>query len=426
MWKWEPRDRGTSLKHAPCFYSVVREAPIMTETVDAHVLEQFQITKKVGQGAYGIVWQAIHRESGNAVALKKCFDAFRNNTDSKRTFREVMYLKALSGHENIVNILGVLPSSGDRDLYITFEYMQTDLSHVIKAKLLTEIHIKFIAYQTLRALKYIHSAELIHRDIKPSNILIDDNCCIKICDFGLMRSVDEKLFGNVQLTDYVMTRWYRAPEVLFGSKMYTKGVDLWSVGCIIGENYTFGEKLCTCSYLCPMPMYSHPSQISITCVGEMIRGRPLMAGASTMAQIQKVLEVTGNPTDQTVASWQSPFAQAMLNNANAKQRLQLNELCPNMPRDAKRMLKRLFRLDPNERITAEAALEHEYLGEFHNPETEPSYSHGPIDTGINGNSKLSAEQYRIKLYEALGINARTCYTKARKVTLDGTDNDAGI
>ena len=87
-----------------------------------------------------------------------------------RTFREVAYLKAMSGHENIVNIRGVLPACGDRDLYITFEYMQTDLSHVIKAKLLTEIHVKFIAYQLLRALKYIHSAELLHRDIKPSNI----------------------------------------------------------------------------------------------------------------------------------------------------------------------------------------------------------------------------------------------------------------
>ncbi|KAK1736039.1 mitogen-activated protein kinase [Skeletonema marinoi] len=366
----------------------------MSETIDQHVLEQYDIAQKVGQGAYGIVWKATHRKSGQTIALKKCFDAFRNNTDSMRTFREVAYLKAMSGHENIVNIRGVLPACGDRDLYITFEYMQTDLSHVIKAKLLTEIHVKFIAYQLLRALKYIHSAELLHRDIKPSNILIDDNCYIKLCDFGLCRSIDET-FGNLELTDYVMTRWYRAPEVLFGSKKYTKGVDLWSVGCIIGE---------------------------------MIRGRPLIAGACTMSQIQKVLEVTGNPTDEVVASWQSPFAQKMLVNAKAKRRLRLNELCPNLPRDAKRIMKRLFRLDPDERIAADAALEHEYLAEFHNPDTEPSYPHGPIDIGINDNTKLSAEEYRMQLYRMIhqgGIDERMTHDaseviKPRKVTMDGT------
>lgn len=363
----------------------------MSETIDQHVHEQYDITQKVGQGAYGIVWKAIHRKSGNTVALKKCFDAFRNNTDSMRTFREVAYLKAMSGHDNIVNIRAVLPACGDRDLYITFEYMQTDLSHVIKAKLLTEIHVKFIVYQLFRALKYIHSAELLHRDIKPSNILIDDNCHIKLCDFGLCRSVDET-FGTLELTDYVMTRWYRAPEVLFGSKKYTKGVDLWSVGCIIGE---------------------------------MLRGRPLIAGACTMSQIQKVLEVTGNPTKEVVASWQSPFAPTMLANAKAKRRLRLNDLCPNLPRDAKRMMKNLFRLDPNERLTAEAALEHDYLAEFHNPDTEPSYPHGPIDIGINDNTKLSAEEYRIHLYsmieKCIDESMTSEMIKPRKVTIDGND-----
>jgi len=147
-----------------------------------------------------------------------------------------------------------------------------------------------------------------------------------------------------------------------------------------------------------------------------------------MSQIQKVLEVTGNPTDEVVASWQSPFAQKMLVNAKAKRRLRLNELCPNLPRDAKRMMKRLFRLDPDERIAADAALEHEYLAEFHNPDSEPSYPHGPIDIGINDNTKLSAEEYRMQLYRMIhqgGIDERMTHDaseviKPRKVTMDGT------
>jgi len=369
----------------------------MTDKIDRHVLEQYDISEKVGQGAYGIVWKAIHRQNGNAVvALKKCYDAFRNDTDSQRTFREVAYLKAMTGHSNIVSIQRVLQACGDRDLYIVFEFMHTDLSHVIKAKLLTDIHVRFITYQLLCALKYIHSAGLIHRDIKPSNILIDDSCHAKLCDFGLCRSIDET-FGNLELTDYVMTRWYRAPEILAGGKRYTKSVDLWSVGCIIGE---------------------------------MIRGRPLMAGACTMSQLQKVFEVTGNPTDEIAASWKSPFAQTMLLNARAKRRLRLNELCPNnLPRDAKHLIKRFFRLDPNERITAEAALEHEYLADFHNPDTEPSYPHGRIDIGINDNTKLSTHEYKMKLYSMIGeetsfdeqMTRDSSDTKPRKVTLDGND-----
>lgn len=192
-----------------------------------------------------------------------------------------------------------------------------------------------------------------------------------------------------------MTRWYRAPEILVGSKKYTKSVDCWSVGCIIGE---------------------------------MIKGRPLMAGACTMTQVQKVLEVTGNPTEETIASWQSPFAKTMLTTARAKRRLRLNELCPNLPREAKHLMKSLFRLDPCERITAEDALEHEYLVEFHNPETEPSYPYGPIDIGINDNTTLSANDYRLKLYSMIGedscSNDETMEDRniiKRKVTLDGND-----
>ena len=99
-------------------------------------------------------------------------------------------------------------------------------------------HIQYITYQLLKALKYIHSAKLLHRDIKPSNILIDSSCSIKLCDFGLCRSISsDDLPENLVLTDYIATRWYRSPEILMGSKKYTEGVDLWSAGCILGEMF---------------------------------------------------------------------------------------------------------------------------------------------------------------------------------------------
>jgi mitogen-activated protein kinase 15 len=114
--------------------------------------------------------------------------------------------------------------------------METDMHSVIRADILEPIHKKYIMYQILKAIKYIHSGDLIHRDLKPSNILLDSECNVKIADFGLARSLATKEEDAPPvLTEYVATRWYRAPEILLGSTKYTKSVDMWSVGCILGE-----------------------------------------------------------------------------------------------------------------------------------------------------------------------------------------------
>ena len=113
--------------------------------------------------------------------------------------------------------------------------MDTDLTSIIKSdQPLNEEHYKFFLYQLLRGLKYIHSARIVHRDLKPRNLLVNSNCDLKICDFGLARPLFKNMKANV-LTEYVATRWYRAPEILLGSTKYSKAVDMWSVGCILGE-----------------------------------------------------------------------------------------------------------------------------------------------------------------------------------------------
>ena len=327
--------------------------------------------------AYGIVWKAVHRKKGNTVALKKCFDAFRCDVDAQRTYREVMYLKAISdcnneencGHPNIVKLLSVLRADHDRDLYITFEYMETDLSQVIKARILEPKHIQYITYQLLKALKYLHSGNLLHRDVKPSNLLIDSSCSVKLCDFGLCRSIASsegvQPVESMVLTDYIATQWYRCPEILMGSRKYSEGIDLWSVGCIIGE---------------------------------MFRSRPLLPGASTMGQVERIFELTGNPKATDVKSWQSEFANAMLENVQAKCRVRLDDLCKGLPRDAKHLMKRLLKLDPNKRLSAELALEHDYVADFHNKSKEITYPHGTIRIGIDDSVKMKADEYRRQLY----------------------------
>lgn len=115
--------------------------------------------------------------------------------------------------------------------------METDLHAVIRAGILEEIHKQYIIYQSMKALKYLHSGELIHRDLKPSNILLNSECLAKLADFGLARSVAMSEGDGCLpiMTEYVATRWYRAPEILLGSTKYTKAVDMWSIGCILGE-----------------------------------------------------------------------------------------------------------------------------------------------------------------------------------------------
>jgi mitogen-activated protein kinase 15 len=122
----------------------------------------------LGKGAYGVVWKAIDKKNKKQVALKKVFDAFHNSTDAQRTFREVMFLQELRQHENIVYLVDLMEAKNPNDLYLIFEFMETDLHAVIRGKLLQDVHKQYIIYQILKGIKYIHSAEIIHRGIHHS------------------------------------------------------------------------------------------------------------------------------------------------------------------------------------------------------------------------------------------------------------------
>jgi len=211
-----------------------------SEEIDKQVLKRYSIEQKLGKGAYGIVWRAEDKKTKETVALKKIFDAFQNQTDAQRTYREIIFLQQMQDHENIVMLQNVLKADNDLDIYLVFEYMETDLHATIRANILEEIHKQYIVYQSFKALMYMHSAKLVHRDMKPANLLLNSECLMKVADFGLARSlIDHEKDGGMlekpNLTDYVATRWYRAPEILAASNVYGTAVDLWSLGCIFGE-----------------------------------------------------------------------------------------------------------------------------------------------------------------------------------------------
>ena len=125
----------------------------MSDEIDKPVLKRYEVAQKLGKGAYGIVWKAVDRKTKAIVALKKIFDAFQNATDAQRTYREVIFLQQMGEHENIVQLQNVMKADNHRDLYLVFEYMETDLHAVIRANILQEVHKQYIMYQTFKALK---------------------------------------------------------------------------------------------------------------------------------------------------------------------------------------------------------------------------------------------------------------------------------
>ena len=273
------------------------------------------------------------------MALKKIFDAFQHSTDAQRTYREIMFLQEFS-HDNIIKLLDVIPSQNDQDIYLIFEHMDIDLYHLVKQDILKKHQQQFIIYQIAKALKYLHSAELLHRDIKPSNILIDVECRVKLCDFGLVRSLDRNEEEDaIVMTEYVATRWYRAPEILMRSQCYTKGVDIWSFGCLIAE---------------------------------MVKGRPLFPGVSTIDQLERVVAWTGIPKKSDIEALGSDAGLSMLENLNG---LKLKGKQESLHSDDKMLLdlvNRMLQFNPRKRISIEEVLKHPYLEDFHDFKNEPS------------------------------------------------------
>jgi hypothetical protein len=206
--------------------------------------ERYSFNRTIGSGAYGVVISANDTAKKRNVAIKLVPRAFNDEVDAKRILREIKLLKHFR-HENIISILDMMSPQGAyvddfNDVYIVCDLMETDLHRIIYSKQALSIdHVQYFIYQILRGLKYIHSAQVIHRDLKPSNLLVNSNCDLKICDFGLARGINSDYSGqrrgSMLLTEYVVTRWYRAPEIMLACHEYSKPVDVWSVGCIFAE-----------------------------------------------------------------------------------------------------------------------------------------------------------------------------------------------
>ncbi|KAI9007356.1 kinase-like domain-containing protein [Gaertneriomyces semiglobifer] len=203
-------------------------------------MEYYEKIGPIGEGTYGVVMKCRHKETGQIVAIKKFKESEDDLQIRKTALREVRMLKQLK-NDNIVNLIEVFRRKGK--LYLVFEH----LDHTILEELDKHPHglsdnretgtVRKCMWQLLKAMDYLHSHNVIHRDIKPENILVSVNGVLKLCDFGFARTLGRPGPG-AKYTDYVATRWYRAPELLVGDTEYGKAVDIWATGCIFSEILT--------------------------------------------------------------------------------------------------------------------------------------------------------------------------------------------
>eukprot|EP01083_Nonionella_stella_P178165 628661_1 len=297
-------------------------------------MNRYQTLSVLGDGTYGSVLKAVNRHSSEIVAIKQMKRKYYSWKECIR-LREVRSLKKLS-HKNIIKLKEVIRENNT--LYFVFEYMEQNVYEMMKqrqqsqGKGFDECTVKKIMYQCLNALAFMHKVGFFHRDIKPENILVsrlsnnhkdgDDILC-KVADFGLAREIR----SQPPFTDYVSTRWYRAPEVLLRAHKYSAPIDLWAMGAIMAELYTL---------------------------------RPLFPGQSEPDELYKICSVLGPPT---MATWKEgiKLSQIMQFKFPAFAPTDIHTLIPNASRHAIDLLTKLLLYNPLQRPTANQSLQHLYF-----------------------------------------------------------------
>ncbi|KAJ5232983.1 hypothetical protein N7468_005939 [Penicillium chermesinum] len=297
---------------------------------DYEITGRYSSLKPVGAGVSGIVCSAYDQLAGETVAIKKLSEPFKSAHVAKHMFREVKLLKMLQ-HDNIIHMKDIFISPTE-DIYIITDRLAVDLGTLLASKKLEDQFTQYFMYQIMRGLKYVHSAGVVHRDLKPSNILVNENCDLKICDFGLAR------LQKTHMTGYVSTRYYRAPEIMLTWRRYNAKVDIWSAGCIFGE---------------------------------MMLGKPLLPGKSHIDQFYTITQLLGSPPDELTANVTNTNTLDFIKSCPRRSRKPLSKLIPSADRRALQLLDSMLQYVPEKRCSAAEALESHYLAPYHDGEDEP-------------------------------------------------------
>jgi mitogen-activated protein kinase 1/3 len=296
------------------------------ELLEQDCQSEYQFCEPSGFGSTAMVFSAIRRSDSSSVAIRVIPRLFEHNKHDKRVLRELRILRGIS-HPYITNLLDLRASprySQFNIIYLIIEKMDCNLRAVIEENDLTCNHRSRIIFQLCHALKHIHSINLLHRDIKPENILVNSKCQIKVCDFDMARIAEP----DHDMTEYVTTRWYRAPELLLEFSRYDTKVDMWSVGCVLAD---------------------------------LILKRPFAQGRDTLKQLELLAERLGNPTEHDLRGCQLAKAKEFMAKLPRKTGVRFEELFEGSTPEEIDFLKCLLVWDPTKRMSAEQALQHPYF-----------------------------------------------------------------
>ena len=317
----------------------------------------------IGSGAYGVIIKAIDTQNNNQVVAIKKLKSISDKIDLKRVAREILIMKYCQ-HENIIPLFDVIihlnkdPKLNKiADVYLVMEKMDSDLQKIIASKQeLSDEHYQFILYQILRALYFLHSANIIHRDFKPSNVLINEDCMVKLCDFGMSRGIQEE---NISLTEYVVTRYYRAPEVMLSSHHYSKKIDVWSVGC------TFAE---------------------------LLSKKFLFPGDNYIAQIKLIIDVLGTQDDKDLNFISNSSAKNFVMQFKNIPKKDFNKILKGANPNAVDLVEKMLVFNPEKRYSIEQCLNHPYLKAMREGMEDPVF-HGKINLDFDDKNITLSELF---------------------------------
>ncbi|EAR92424.2 MEK kinase (macronuclear) [Tetrahymena thermophila SB210] len=371
---------------------------------DWEVGDRYDLIKVVGSGSYGSVAEATDKKSGKKVAIKRLNGIFEDNVDCKRILREIHLLRILN-HPNLIRINEIIEPKDLQNfdtLYVVTEYCQSDLKKLFKSPIhLCMIQVQTLTYNILTGIKYLHSAEVLHRDLKPANVLINEDCSVKICDFGLARSVegiegahiyDDRNSNSPQkqqtssqspekpaatssgrpklskekginskttkreLTGHVVTRWYRAPELILLEKDYTAAIDIWSIGCIFAELMNMIKENSP-TFLDRSPLFPGSSCFPLS----PDRNNTVKQGGfphSHSDQLNVIFSVLGTPNEEDMDFVTDAKAIEYLKSFKQKKRVDFKDLFPAATPECIDFLNKTLVFNPRKRITIDAALNH--------------------------------------------------------------------